>query len=106
MDDWYLWIRPTCINVALQNIKTQITQINLELRPNKNQMWKTECEHPIGPEYHNIVKPTMNCLGGHLRIQGDNENSPIEFGNESQDMQKTRNILQELVSTLRELRGH
>ena len=48
----------------------------------------------------------MNCLGGHLRIPGDNDDNPIELGNESQAMKKTRNRLNELVAALCELRGH
>ena len=86
LDDWYLWIRPAFINVALQNIKTQIANVNLELQPSKIQIWKAECEQPVGLEYQDIVRTTMNCLGGHLRIQGDIDNSPVELGNESQTM--------------------
>ena len=48
----------------------------------------------------------MNCLGGHLRIPGDNDDNPIELGNESQAMKKNRNQVDELATALRELRGH
>ena len=93
LDDWYLWIRPTCINVALRDIKSHAAKLNLELQPTKIQIRAAECVHPIGPEYRKLARPTMNCLGGHSRIQGDTDNNPIELGNEVQAVEKTRNRL-------------
>ena len=38
---------------------------------------------PVLPVLIEKVKPTLNCLGGHLHIQGDNEPSPVALGEQA-----------------------
>ena len=76
LDDWYLWIIPTHISTALDIIQRQSAQLNLELQKTKIQIWRANCQEIIDEQYASITKSTMNCLGGHLKIQGDAEDNP------------------------------
>ena len=66
MDDWYFWIKPQCLNEALVLIAVATRSVYLELF----------ARTPVPQAFLNKVKPTLNCLGGHLHIQGDRWRKP------------------------------
>ena len=80
LDDWYIWIKPQYIPAAIELVATATLTINLELQPSKIQIWTASCTSPIPPAYLDMAKPTLKCLGAHLRIAGDSEGSPVELG--------------------------
>ena len=80
LDDWYIWIKLQHIPDAIELVATATLTINLELQPSKIQIWTASCTSPIPPAYLDKAKPTLKCLGAHLRIAGDSEGSPVELG--------------------------
>ena len=76
LDDWYLWVKPQCLADALDLISASTRSVNLELQPSMIQV-RASCPDPLPPELLEKVEPTLNCLGGHLHIQGDSEPSPV-----------------------------
>ena len=80
LDDWYIWIKPQCIPAANDLIATATLTINLELQPSKIQIWTPSFTSPIPLDYLDKAKPTLKCLGAHLRIAGDSEGCPVELG--------------------------
>ena len=47
LDDWYLWIKPQCLNDALVLISAATRSANLELQPSKLQVWRASCLDPV-----------------------------------------------------------
>ena len=80
MDDWYIWIKPQHIPAAIKLVANATLTINLELQPTKIQIWTASCSCPIPLDYLDKAKPTLKCLGAHLRIAADSEGSPVELG--------------------------
>ena len=80
LDDWYIWIKPQHIPAAIEPVANATRTINLELQPTKIQIWAASCNSPIPPACLDKAKPTLKCLGSHLRIAGDSEGSPVELG--------------------------
>ena len=78
--DWYIWIKPQHITEAIELISTATRTVNLELQPTKIHIWTATCNSPIPPAFQDKAKPTLKCLGAHLRIMGDSEGSPVELG--------------------------
>ena len=80
LDDWYIWIKPQHIPAAKELVANATLTINLELQPTKIQIWTASFTSPIPLDYLDKAKPTLKCLGAHLRIAGDSECSPVELG--------------------------
>ena len=57
---------------------------------------------PIPLEFHDKVRLTLSCLGGHLQIHEDTETSPVVFG-EQTTMEKTTQRFQKIATTLADL---
>ena len=102
LDDWYIWIKPRHITEAIELIFTATRTINLELQPTKIQIWTATCDSPIPPAFHDKTKPTLKCLGAHLRIAGQGEGCPVELGGPT-SMQTATQHFQSISATLREL---
>ena len=102
MTDWYLCIKPHCLNYALVLISAATRSLNLELRPSKIQVWMASCPDAIFQELLDKVIPTLSCLGGHLHIQGDSEPSPVVLG-EQATMEKTTRRFRDSASIFAEL---
>ena len=68
LDDWYLRVKPQCLPDALVLVSASTRSINLQLQSSKIQQ-RASCPDPVHPELLEKVKPTLNCLGGHLHIQ-------------------------------------
>ena len=102
LDDWYIWIKPRHITEAIELISTATRTINLELQPTKIQIWTATCNSPIPPAFQDKAKSTLKCLGAHLRIAGDSEGCPVEFGGRP-SMQTAAQRFQSIPATLREL---
>ena len=56
----------------------------------------------VSQAFHNKVKTTLNCLEGHLHIQGDSEPSPVVL-REQTTVDKTTQRFRAIASTLAEL---
>ena len=80
MDDWYIWIKPQHIPAAIEPVANATLTINLELQPTMIQIWTASCNSPIPPAILDKAKPTLKCLGFHIRIAGDSEGSPVGLG--------------------------
>ena len=102
LDDWYIWIEPRHITEAIELISTATRTINLELQPNKIQIWTATCNSPIPPAFQDKAKSTLKCLGAHLRIAGDSEGSPVDLGGRP-SMQTAAQRFQSISATLRQL---
>ena len=76
-DDWHVWIKPLCLPDAIAVLSATTHSVNIELQPSKIQIWTASCTASIAPGLLDKVEPTINCLGGHLHIQGDSEPRPI-----------------------------
>ena len=99
---WYLWIKLQYLLEIFALMAAATRSVNLELQRSKIQVWRASCPDPIPQELHDQVKPTLSCLGGHLRIQGYIEPSPIVLG-EQATMVKTTQRFQRVATTLAEL---
>ena len=80
LDDWYIWINPQHIPAAIELVANATLTINLVLQPTKILIWTASCTSPIPLDYLDKSKPTLKCLGAHLRIAGDSEGSSMELG--------------------------
>ena len=80
LDDWYIWIKPQHIPAVIDLASSATRSINLELQTTKIQIWTASSTNPIPPAFLVKAKPTLKCLGAHLRIAGDREGSPVELG--------------------------
>ena len=83
-----------CILPSLQQLPDQST---LSSSPPRFR-----CGEHLAQNLHDKVKLSLSCLGGHLRIQGDVEASPIVLG-EQASMEKTTQRFRRIASTLAEL---
>ena len=102
LDDCYIWIKPRHIPAAVEPISNATRTINLELQPTKIQIWTASCNSPIPPAFQDKAKPTLKCLGAHLRIAGDSEGRPVELGGRP-SMQTATRRFQTISAILREL---
>ena len=69
LDDWYIWITPQFLPDALALVTAATRSINLGLQPSKIQVWAASGTDPIPLHLLEKVKPTLECLSGHLHIQ-------------------------------------
>ena len=106
IDDWYIWIRPAAIPAAITRISNAIKPLGLSLETNKLQIWSASCTAPIPAPYNAVAAPTMTCLGGHLRIQGDNESAAVHLGPEDQSLEKAINRLDTIAASIATLCQH
>ena len=95
LDDWYLWIK-TKVPTTDNRFHHSSHQISV-LQSTKTQVWKGFCR-TIPPEFQDKVTLTLSCLGGHLRIHGDIEPSPVVLG-EQTTMEKTTQRVQKIATT-------
>ena len=101
-DCWYVWIKPQYLPLTFALVTAAARSVNLQLQPSKVQIWKASCQVPIPPELQDKVRLTLSCLGGHLRIHGDIEPSPVVLG-EQASMDKTTQRFQRIATTLADL---
>ena len=90
LDDWYVWIKPQHIPAAI------------ELISNATRSGQHLATASIPPAFQDKAKPTLKCLGAHLRIAGDSDGSPVELGGRP-SMQTATRRFQTISAILREL---
>ena len=106
IDDWYIWIRPAAIPAAIERISEAIRPLGLSLETTKLQIWSATCTAPIPAPFHTIAAPTMTCLGGHLRIQGDSEPAAAHLGPDDRSLDKAINRLDTIAASIATLCQH
>ena len=106
IDDWYVWIRPEAIPAAIAHISNAIRPLGLSLETNKLQVWSASCTAPIPAPYNAVAAPTMTCLGGHLRIQGDSEPAAAHLGPDDRSLEKAINRLDTIAASIATLCQH
>lgn len=103
LDDWYLWVLPEHIKAAASAIAHATGSIELQLQSGKTQIWVGNCNNTLDSDLQQFVTAMLSCLGGHLKIQGDQEDAAIELGNEQTMMTKTTMVCQSLAGNINEL---
>ena len=102
-DDWYLWVLPEHIKSAVSAIAHATGSIGLQLQTGKTQIWAGNCTQALENDLQQFVTVRLSCLGGHLKIQGYQEDAAIELGNEQTMMTNTTMICQRLADNINEL---
>ena len=64
---------------------------------------RASCSDPVSQAFLDNFKPTLDCLGGHLDIQGDSEPSPEVLGEQATMEKNTHNGFDAIASVLAEL---
>ena len=102
LDDGYIWVRKDLLDDVARIIADRFAQDNLEIQPTKLKVWVPDGSS-MAQTWENRKVETLDCLGSHLRIAGEEQSSPIVLGEVPEPFAEPERRLQSITANLVDL---